>query len=575
MKKLYFLIFIFSFFLALNVRAESATDLTDDFDSYNLGVDLSDQSYWQGSWVIPSDTSPAQPVVNTYFVNSPNSLACLTGVSSNCLLGHEFTDTGIGTISFWSKAVYQSGIILNSHFSDFNFRGSSGSTAVNFRFRANSASTTFDLVDQNESIIFQDLSFDEWHYYQMDFSSTTDKFRLSVDFGTPSSWISSTAGFNYLDFMSISISGTHDHISVFYDDFKMTTGENYFASLSITDPVNTEYVQASDTYSITGTCPTVGADRLYLTNHFYTAIPLSYFTIDCQTNYTWNFVYPVLTGNHEIWIFDKDYTRIEPQIDIATSTASSVYTGYDPADQQYFLNIISPPDDGSHVFNIQYSDDFPFQFGWQIPDTYLATTTLFTLKSYTDQTYTVVDQLLYNNSIEYFDINLIGSFVLDQDIVSTTSPKYYEASLWTSVPTLAYSLKFKVVGTSSDTAPAPINPDNRDNGLIGNALRWAFVPNASFFRDYIDDIPALLNDKIPFAYFYQVKAIFDDISVTTSTLAITYNVDVGGMNMDLTTFDLGIPAVQTFAQGLRPFLIAILWILFALYLVFRVINFEL
>lgn len=114
-----------------------------------------------------------------------------------------------------------------------------------------------------------------------------------------------------------------------------------------------------------------------------------------------------------------------------------------------------------------------------------------------------------------------------------------------------------------------------DCGIFCQALSWAFIPSEATMSKFTSDLPALLESKTPFSYFYEAQDIFGDLSVGSSTVALTLAIPSTVGTSTIPFFSPSMSGASEFASGVRPFFIAGLWIAFGLYLMKRVMDFNL
>jgi len=563
---LFYTLFLLLLGILLFPFSSSASGIFEDnFDTYSVGsvCTQAGNASTVGAFTCPNVTSATS-------VTSNNSIVFHSTPDTQFGVDFSGNASSTGKQSFWLYgSSLQQDLTTAVRWLNIGFYGL-GTPEFSVTLVGDQTSTPHNFLQlRPTSTKYFNIPFSTW--VNIEFEWTNTQYRMKYNFSEYSPWLNRASN-GIVDTIRLSSSGNPDQGMVFIDSFEFIP-QNYLAELSFTSPVNEDFLQSGEQV-ISGTCKNIGTNQLFIFNRFITDPLESYFTVECESDYTWSTTYDLENGNHELWIFDKDFLSLDIKNQNTTTTKNISYTGFNASSTDYQLGIVYPTTSNGSVYEVQYSDDFPFQFAYTLPSYDLGTSTRFILEQYTDSTYTSVASSIANNSIEFFDFDYVGRFTIQNGIVATTSPTYYEASLWEdNFDTLAYKIRFQVVGTSSPSAPAPTAPDVKDCGLICNSLRWAFVPSRRFFHDYSVELPQLLSSAIPFSYFYQVKDILNAQSVSSDNFALSFYYK-NNSSSTIDVFDPQNSTVQEFSAGFRPFIIYGLWIMFCLYLVVRVMDFH-
>jgi len=113
--------------------------------------------------------------------------------------------------------------------------------------------------------------------------------------------------------------------------------------------------------------------------------------------------------------------------------------------------------------------------------------------------------------------------------------------------------------------------------MVTNGLSWAFVPDPQVMSDFSSSTIALLKQHIPFSYFYELQTLIGSQSAASTTLDLDFTLTVPGSNATFTMpfLHTSDTTVNNFLDRIRPFEIAGLWVLFAVYLLERISDLQL
>lgn len=530
-------IFLFSFFVFFNLKCLA---FVENFDSYSVG-----NLNGQGDW-IPFLSYNSLYVSSLDFNSSPNSIRHSSTSWQYSKLPVSFPATGSLYFLFKGNDVDDSSFATVVLGADLCF------------FFINST-TTPDILDikltgGNSSFIFSEVTTNDWHVVQIEYNtlSSSENCRFRIDFGDWSSWLLYYSSKNIPTYFRV---GVKQYTSGFisFDDF----GTSITPPLSFTSPVEGSFLSSGATTTFSGTCPDNGVKNLFLTylSNINCSSYSSFYNVSCINN-SWSLDYNVYSGNREMFIYDSD-----------CNSDSITYTGLDSTD--YFLSIIYPEYTSSGYFNLYASDDWTFRFQYTALDT--STTTFYFQQCNSDYS-TCGDY--YNNSIEFFDPGNLGYIDVENVIASSTQILYYRAGL-SQNDIVKFAIDFKVKGDNDDTLQQPGDPDTFDMGFWGRLFYNLFIPNKNTIIKFWEDFPDLLEQKIPFYYFYQIKSEIDSFSVVSTTLQVSFDIPVGGTTTTFPVLDSSDSTTSSFFSMIRPYINYFLYIVLAFGILASVINLKL
>ena len=328
----------------------------------------------------------------------------------------------------------------------------------------------------------------------------------------------------------------------------------------ITSPQNNDPAIADTWITVTGTCPNNGTNRIGFTNDCLGFNKISY-NVSCVSNtFSGQFYYNGL-GDKRVIARDasstaSDCVDYDNLMDFHTLRTIEVINGY--PDNWYFnfdyyndydIVIKSPKFDTALTLPIgSTSSLFTFQF------IYPASSTLanlnFTIKQYKP------DGTLLNGSYHTKLLSQMAntqSYAINLDASSTT-PIHYVVQLTES-------------GQMKRQYPFAIYVSDID-------YTYNTTDNQYFFPRLVD----LLKTKIIFNYYFAFHDGFYNLFNASSTASTDTALDITfksvsadkQYNTDIKIFSASDPNVKNFANSLRPYIVAFLWLIFALYLVLRV-----
>lgn len=329
---------------------------------------------------------------------------------------------------------------------------------------------------------------------------------------------------------------------------------------AITSPQNND-PEIRDTWiTVTGTCPINGANRIGFSNDCLGFDKINYNVSCVSSTFSGQFYYDGL-GDKRIIARDSssvsgDCVDYDNLMDFKTVRTIEVINGY-PNEwyanldyyQDYDIKIKSP------VFDIALtlpagSTSSPFVFQFTYPATSTLANLLFTIKQ-------------YDNSG-----NLLNGSYATKTLSTMADTQNYPVTLnASSTLTLNYVVQLTDTGQMKRQYPFAIYVS--DLIFVSNPIGTGF-----FFPRLVN----LLKTKVVFNYFFVFHDgfynLFNASSVAVSSTALDITVKSVSAdkqyNTSILIFSASDPNVKNFANGLRPYITAILWLIFALYVLLRV-----
>lgn len=352
--------------------------------------------------------------------------------------------------------------------------------------------------------------------------------------------------------------GGADPVKAFY--FQLWTQPDIPIPFAITSPQNNDSEIRDTWVTVGGTCPVNGSNRIGLTNDCLGFDKINY-NVSCTSNtFSSQFYYNGL-GDKRIIARDasstsSDCANYDGLMDYKTVRTIEVINGY-PNEwyanlnyyQDYDIKIKSPSFDIALTLPIGATSSlFTFQF------LYPASSTLanlqFTIKQYDPNG------------------NLLNGSYLSKTLANVPNTQSYPVTLDASSTTpLHYVVQLTDTGQLKRQYPFAIYVSDID---------YTAVPSQSgqFFPRLVD----VLKTKVVFNYFFAFHDgfynLFNGASVVVSSNALDITLKSVSAdkqyNTNILIFSASDPTVKSFANGLRPYITAILWLIFALYVVLRI-----
>jgi len=299
--------------------------------------------------------------------------------------------------------------------------------------------------------------------------------------------------------------------------------------LTFTSPTDGENINAGY-FLFEGTCPTVETDKLQLTRHLPGAGGLQdqqigEYDIDCESGYTWQKSLSIAPQEFVMYVVEKGTGEFSTvNFNAGDTNGNLLGIEYPPDNVHHALDL--PPGDVTVRFKYTYDQSYRTStgnggLGFRITscddatytscDTLDATTTNMTVLDGQQTGYFTQDYNLTNGQTDYWKGELLGQRGEDQNTL--------------------YTLNFSLTGNASSTN-ASVPPDLRDLGYcvpllnicLGSMFRDLFVPSYGVLGSIVPTISGSMQGKAPFAYFYlgQEQVLGIDATSTVSTIGFPY-----------------------------------------------------
>jgi len=382
--------------------------------------------------------------------------------------------------------------------------------------------------------------------------TTATQSRCKLDLGAWSTWRNNQNSGLPKSFIIDHNSGVS---SSYFDN--MIFGEllNPFA---ITSPTDSEGV-ADDTWmTISGTCPTNGADRIGFTDDCLGFDSIVY-NVDCVNN--------TFSGS---FYHRHDRDQIIAR-DISSQSGDCVdYDAFMDQVEVYGVEIIEGyPDDW--YFDFDYYNDYDIKINYpsfDMPSLLLPAGSTEALFSFAF-TYPTSSLANMNFNIKEYksDGTLINGAYDNKNLSAMANTQDYQVSLTaSSTEDLHYVVQLTESGEMKRQYPFMVSVSDLDFGT-----------NATSTDYFFPRLVAELKKKAIFNYYFTFHDGFYNMFNSASTVAgataldLTFNSMSGNLQYDLPIKILSFSdsRVVNFANAIRPYITAVLWILFALYVFFR------
>ncbi len=329
---------------------------------------------------------------------------------------------------------------------------------------------------------------------------------------------------------------------------------------AITSPLNND-PEIRDTWiTVSGTCAIAGNNRIGLTNNCEDFSNITY-NIDCVGGkFSGQFYYDGL-GDKRIVARD-------------ISSASTDCMDYD--DQMNFISVRTIevingyPNDW--YFNFDYYNDYDIKIKSPTFDTaltlpYGSTNAVFNFQFVYPSSSTLSN---LNFTIKQYDSNsnLLNGSYINKLLSAMSDTNNYQVTLNASstIP-LHYVVQLTNSGVMKRQYPFSIYVSDLD-----------FTSNADTTNYLFPRLVEALKKKIVFNYFFAFHDGFANMFNASSTAVNSTSLDIvfksvsadKQYNTNIQIFSASDPIVKSFANGIRPYVTAILWLLFAIYTILRI-----
>jgi len=341
--------------------------------------------------------------------------------------------------------------------------------------------------------------------------------------------------------------------------FKVFSGDPDPTPFAITDPQYDDPYEKETWVTVTGTCPTDGTNQIALTTNCYSFDNLNY-DVNCTSNTFSGQIYMDGSKN-QIAAVDKsstarDCVAYDNLMDSVSVRGIEIIEGY--------------PDDW--YFNFSYYDDYDITIKKPSFETSLILPASSTNSNFTFAfTYPASSSPSnLNFHISQYDKNgiLLNGNYYDKKLDQMTDTQNHIVGMSaSSTQTLHYVVQLTENGEMKRQYPFFIIVseldfvfNNDDTGFLFPRLIKELKKKAVFnyFFTFYDGFYNLFNGQSSYA------------TNTAMDISLKSMSDDGKYDLEMKIFSFSDPIVKKFSDGLRPYITAFLWLIFALYVVLRI-----
>ncbi len=540
------IVFAISFFISFFLIIAHASAL-ENFDSYSTG-NIDDKS---ANWIY--DSGGHLEVSNSEYSSSPNSLLHNTSYNNGGTLYNPIGIDAIESLSFKFKFNDSSATKIQLYGHNSSTYDTSIYTEDLFYLYIRKGSYNrfyYDSTGSNYETVGATINDTNWHTIDIYGSETVGLHKICVD-EVCSSWRQSdkSEAWDSLGFNDNYHNMSYNHS---YDDFSFA---GFVPPFSIASPVNDEEVINDSWITVSGTCETNGNNRIGLTNSCLGFSEINY-DIDCVAG---SFASQFYKAENSNWIIAReidstslDCVEYDALVDMVVVDGINIIEGYPDEwnfDYGYYddfdIRINSP------IFNTALTLPFgatstDMYFGFIYP-TPLSSNLVFNIKQY-DSNGAILDTSYHNINLTSvsdtndYEVNIIAS--------STAGLHYVVQLIDTGVLKRQYPF-----GIYVSDYEVIINPDNY------------------IFPRLVEELKTKVIFNYFFAFYDNFQTLFSASSTASSTaLDVTFkSVSADGeYDLDIPIFTASNSIIQSLTQGLRPYIVAFLWVGFAVYLFNRI-----
>lgn len=262
----------------------------------------------------------------------------------------------------------------------------------------------------------------------------------------------------------------------------------------------------------------------------------------------------------------------------------------DDNEKLYSLNIVYPQPDGNYPYFTLWNENgetshYSFKLHYSISNNYFRDkrhiVALVSLNPDFSDPHAQFDELISENDPDNKRTLTVPDILANNDV-----PTYYIFGIM-DYNNPRYPDGHMIVGLSIaiNASSTLTNLQKSDWGFFGNLARDIFLPTADTKQKLID-LKDNLMGKWLFGYIQDnlntIHDSYEAVANDNSKPDIVYSFALHGTEDSPTDFNFGemkvldtsLPEVKSFSQQLRPYIIAILWFLFFLYIFWRVFYFD-
>ena len=333
---------------------------------------------------------------------------------------------------------------------------------------------------------------------------------------------------------------------------------------AITSPVYQQAVINDSWITVDGTCTIEGQNRIGFANgctasdfqaiQYTTACVNGEFSGQMyKGNSNWIVARDIESISSDCMDYDELMTGVEVDgFDAIEGYADDWYATFNYY-QDYNIKIKSPNLENSALTLPITATSSPFTFAFDYPESEIADLN-FNIKQYDK------------------DGNLLNANYLNENLANMADTDNYQAIIIaSSTQALNYVVQLTKIGELKRQFPFSIFVSDLD-----------FVYNSDDYNSFFPRLTDELKKKIIFNYYFAFYDGFQSLFANTASstavsdgdLDITFKSmsDDGEYNLDIPIFSASDERVKSVASGLRPYISAILWLIFASYVVFRITH---
>jgi len=352
---------------------------------------------------------------------------------------------------------------------------------------------------------------------------------------------------------------TAEEVSAIYNAPNgITDTFNFAPPFAIVSPEMNEIKIKESLITVSGNCPTDGSNRIALTNNCSDFSNLEY-TVDCVDNqFSAEFYYNGISDwvvAVEVDSVAGDCVDYDDLMDVVEIDGIEVIEGY-PDDwyfnynyyDDYDIEITSPIFDvpaltlplGSSAVDMSFSFIYPHP---------LSPFLVFNIKQY-DETGNLLNDSYHNKAL--YEMTDTNNYIVN--LTASSSPIHYVVQLLNNGD-LVRQYPFGVFVSDLDLI---INPDEYRYLFPRLVEKMKKKVGFNYYFAFYDGFYSLFNGSIPVSSDDALDITFKSVSGD------------GQYNLNVPIFKGSDPNVKTFTSGLRPYITAFLWLVFALYLVIKI-----
>ena len=344
--------------------------------------------------------------------------------------------------------------------------------------------------------------------------------------------------------------------------FKIYSADPITIPFEITSPLDNDPAEVDTWVTVTGTCPTNGVNRIGFGNDCLGFDDIQY-NISCTSNtFSGQFFYDGQGDKRliarEIDSVSGDCADYDDLMDYKTLRTIEIIEGY--------------PDDW--YFNFDYYDDYDIKIKSPHFDTALTLPAGSTSANFTFGFIYPTSSTLSNLNfhIKQYDSNgnLLNENYHNKDLDEMADTWNYTISL-TASSTQALHYVVQLTYNSEMKRQYPF-------GIFVSDLDFSYNPDD--YDYFFPRLKTMLRSKIIFNYYFAFHDGFYDMFNADYTSAGANDLDItfktmsanGQYNLDMKIFSASDSRVKSFTTGMRPYITAVLWLVFATYVIFRITH---